>query len=268
MTASGVTEKTITVPPNPLDRVFDPASSSDYADPTRGPYAGHRLWAEIGATDKTQGLWAGTAKGKPELILRGQFAFLVLCPGGEWLVMAKAAESETWAVPSTAVRLNLPTKEEKPVNLPPADTFHPVAWMPAQDRVLLFQEREGGGPDAAGPEEREYSLLDPATGECERVTGEFGPLTDYNNLPLRLQPASEPNLFWATLVHEKPNRPGETDTDLGKYRTTDFVFSPILHLPGVRVESDQIFVDEANATVWLIIGYDVAKVTLPTSGAK
>lgn len=138
--------------------------------------------------------------------------------------------------------------------------FIPIAWMAAHQKVILFRERSYG---RVGPDEREYYLLDVAMGNCEKVTGEFRPLTDYNWTPRHLQSSSEADVFWATIVREKPEHPGDFETDFGKYNTRDLTFSPLLHLPGVRVEPDEIFINEATATAWLIISGDLARIAVP-----
>jgi hypothetical protein len=130
--------------------------------------------------------------------------------------------------------------------------------MAAHQKVILMRERSYG---RVGPDEREYYLLDVATGNCEKVAGEFYPLTDHNWIPLHLQPSSEADVFWATIVHQK-SRPGDFDSDFGKYNTRDFSFTSLVPLPGVRVEPDQIFVDEKARTMWFHLLGDIAKIDL------
>lgn len=72
-------------------------------------------------------------------------------------------------------------------------------------------------------------------------------------------------MVWATVVDWKPGQPGEADTTIGKYSVRDFVFSPLLHLPGVHVDSDELVVDEKTGEAWLLlcVSGDIAKVNLP-----
>jgi hypothetical protein len=265
VTNRGIAPARVVEPRHPLEREWWPKyfAGDDYVDATEGPYTGKRLWRGTRRKDEVEGLWASGVKGAPELIARGVFSQLIICPGGEWIVTEKTA-------PNTVVRIHLPTRTIAPVELPAADDYRPILWLESHRRVLLYQQRDDdyrGGQ--AGPKDREYYLLDPATGRCERVNGDFRPLTDYNNLPRQLQPSAEKNVVWGTVVHWKPDRPGEADTDIGKYSVQDFVFSPLLHLPGVHVDSDQMVVDEKAGEVWLLLSVsgDIAKVTLPVSPA-
>ncbi len=257
VTDRGIAPKPVVEPRNPLDRAFDPSSSSDYADPTKGPYAGKRLWAGRREKDNFEGLWASGVKGKPELVVRGTYGPFVLSPDGEWLVARAITKDQS--EDRFIARIDLKNKQVIPVILPEADIFSPIAWMAAHQKVIFFRERSYG---RVGPEEREYYLLDVATGNCEKVTGEFSPLTDYNWVPLHLQPSSEANVFWATIVHAKPGLPGDFDSDFGKYNTRDFSFTSLVPLPGVRVEPDQIFVDEKAHTLWFHLLGDIARMDL------
>jgi hypothetical protein len=264
----GIVAARVVKPSNPLDREWWPKYLGDkYADTTEGPYAGKRLWIGTRQKDKVEGLWASGVKGAPELVVRGRFGQPIVCAGGEWVIAAKAAEGATWAAPNTVVRIHLPTRTIAPVDLPAADDFKPIRWLASHRKVLVYQLRDEHGDGVAGPKDREYYLVDPATGVCERVSGDFRPLTDYNGLPRQLQPSSEANIVWATVVDWKADRPREADTHLGKYNVHDFVFSPLLHLRGVHVDSDQMVVDEKAGEAWLLLGGDIAKVTLPVSPA-
>lgn len=258
VTDRGIAPKRVLEPRNPLDRAFDPSSSSDYADPTKGPYAGKRLWAGSRKKDNFEGLWASGVKGEPELVVPGTYGPFVLSPDGEWLAARAITKAQSEDRSIFIARIDLKKKQVIPVPLPEADMFVPIAWLAAHQKVIFLRERSYG---RVGPDEREYYLLDVATGNCEKVAGEFYPLTDYNWIPLHLQPTSEADVFWATIVHEK-QRPGDFDSDFGKYNTRDFSFTSLVPLPGVRVEPDQIFVDEKAHTLWFHLLGDIGKIDL------
>jgi hypothetical protein len=258
VTDRGIAPKRVVEPRNPLDKAFDPSSSSDYADATKGPYAGKRLWAGSRKKDDFEGVWASGAKGEPELVVPGTYGPFVLSPDGEWLVARATTKDQSEDRSIFIARIDLQKKQVIPVILPEADMFIPIAWMAAHQKVIFMRERSY---DRVGPDKREYYLLDVATGNCERVTGEFSPLTDYNWVPRHLQPSSEADVFWATIVHEKP-RPGDFDSDFGKYNTRDFTFTSLVPLPGVRVEPDQIFVDEKAHTLLFHLLGDIARIDL------
>jgi hypothetical protein len=259
VTDRGIARKRVVEPRNPLDRAFDPSSSSNYADPSAGPYAGKRLWAGRREKDNFEGLWASGVKGEPELVVPGTYGPFVLSPDGEWLAARAITKAQSEDRSIFIARIDLKKKQVIPVPLPEADMFVPIAWLAAHQKVIFLRERSYG---RVGPDEREYYLLDVATGNREKVTGEFRPLTDYNWVPRHLQTSSEVDVFWATIVHEKPERPGEFDSDFGKYNTRDFSFTSLVPLPGVRVEPDQIFVDEKAHTMWFHLLGDIAKIDL------
>jgi hypothetical protein len=258
VTDRGIARERVVKPRNPLDRAFDPSSSSNYADPAAGPYAGKRLWAGSREKDNLEGLWASGVKGEPELIVPGIYGPFVLSPDGEWLVARAITKDQSEDRSIFIARIDLQKKQVIPVALPAADMFIPIAWMAAHQKIILFRERTY---NRVGPTEREYYLLDVATGNCEKVTGEFGPLTDYNWVPRHLQPSSEVDVVWATIVRER-ERPGDFDSDFGKYNTRDFSFTSLVPLPGVRVEPDQIFVDEKAHTLWFHLLGDIARIDL------
>lgn len=256
---NGMSAKGVREPSDPLLREWYPryyASDTDHIEPKAGPYGGKSIWAGTRKEDGLEGLWVSGIKGEPEFIAGGDFGRFVLSPDGEWLVCQRVRrESEDRQI--SIVRIHLRKKEIMPVALPEADMLLAIAWVEAHQKVILFRERSY---DRIGPDEREYFLLDVATGNSETVAGEFRPLTDYNWVPLRLQPSSEANVFWATIDNEKPEHPGEFDSDFGRYNTHDFSFTPILHLPGVRLDSDKIWVDENTHTLWMILNSDIARV--------
>jgi hypothetical protein len=259
VTDRGIAAKRIIEPRNPLEREWWPKYLGDeYADAAAGPYAGQRLWAGTRQKDDLKGLWASSTKGEPTLIVRGTYGPFVLSPDGEWLVARAITKDQSEDRSIFIARIDLQKKQVIPVTLPEADMFIPIAWMAAHQKVIFLRERSYG---RVGPDEREYYLLDVATGNCEKVTGEFRPLTDYNWVPRHLQTSSEVDVFWATIVHEK-ERPGDFDSDFGKYNTRDFSFTSLVPLPGVRVEPDQIFVDERAKTMWLTLTGDIAKMDL------
>jgi hypothetical protein len=259
VTNRGIAAARVIEPRNPLKHEWDSrynASDTDFVEPKVGPYAGKCLWAGSRKKDDLEGIWASDTKGEPKLVVRGTYGAFVLSPDGEWLVARAITKDQSKDRLIFIARIDLPRKQVIPVTLSEADMFIPIAWIAAHQKVILFRERSYG---RVGPDEREYYLLDVATGNCEKVTGEFRPLTDYNWVPRHLQTSSEVDVFWATIVHEKPERPGDFDSDFGKYNTRDFSFTSLVHLPGVRIEPDQIFVNEKAHTMWFILTGDIAK---------
>jgi hypothetical protein len=236
---NGILTKGPPEPADPLLRQWYPryyASDTDYVEPKAGPYTGKCIWAGTRKKDDVEGLWESGLKAEPELILRGKFGPLILSPDGEWLAAGHTINAGSDDTQLEVVRIRLSKKEVIPVALPKAEMLKPIARIGAHQKIILFHQRNY---DRVGLEPPESYLLDVATGNIEKVTGEFGPLADYNWIPMRLQPSSDANVFWATIDRQKPEHPGEFDTDFGRYNTHDFSFSSLLHLPGVRVQTDQ-----------------------------
>ena len=85
--------------------------------------------------------WLKKGSESPELVLKGNFAFPIVSPEGKWAVAAKAGRNG-WSAPNEVVRIQLETKEVVPIDLPAADTFRPLAWIPDRKRVLLYRDRD------------------------------------------------------------------------------------------------------------------------------
>jgi hypothetical protein len=87
-------------------------------------------------------------------------------------------------------------------------------------------------------------LLDPETGTVQQIKGEFGPLLE--DSPRELQPTGNPNEFWAAISDEQKNA-----TRFGRYDSKNFVFKPLVELPGLILRSDDFWVDAAAGKIWL-----------------
>ncbi len=232
-----------------------------------GPLKGNRLVPDWLGDKRERGLWAVQKNKKPELIARGIFSRPVVCPGGEWIVVAKTPNYDMWSTPNGVVRINLHSKRMSPVELPPADNFDPLAWIAAHQRVLLYRQRDDPRYFApsdepkpnAGPEKAEFYLLDPINGEHKRVEGEFRPLQRLEGHAL--QPTGKPDEFWAVIV-EKEDDPKPTAV-LGRYDTQRFRFTESLRFPGMWFNSWDCFLDATNQQVWLAINGDLLRLALP-----
>ena len=232
-----------------------------------GPFRGKKL-VPIGVNKKREeGLWALAKDGKAELIAKGNFSRPVVCPGGEWIVVAKTPPGQSWAPPNGVVRIHLPDKRVIPIDLPPAENFDPLAWIAAHQRVLLSRQRDDprllpprDKPDPnAGPENPEYHLLDPITGKLERVDGDFRPLRRLEGHDL--QPTNKPNEFWAVII-ENGDDPDPTAV-LGKYSTRQFRFTEALRFPKTWFHSWDCVIDHPNHCAWIAVNGDLLRVHLP-----
>ena len=192
-------------------------------------------------------------------MIRGKYAGPVSTADGQWIVVPKAG-GENWSVPHGVVRIRVADHRELPVALPPADQMSPLAWLPAHGKILIFRARNltvPGTEPNADPDAADFYLLDAATGELSKVTGEFRPLFD----TLRsLQPTSRPNEVWAALPVEQLHT---LSTVVGRYDTSKFTFQPALTVPGLSFSSLDMWVDEAARHVTFIVNGDVLRLALP-----
>jgi len=234
-----------------------------------GPLKGSRLVPNWLGDKRESGLWAVQKNKKAELIARGIFSRPVVCPGAEWIVVAKTHNHDMRGTPNGVMRINLRSKRMFPVDLPRADNFDPLAWIPAQQRVLLYRQRddprylpERDKPDPdAGPEKPEFYLLDVLTGEHKRIEGEFRPLQRLEGHAL--QATGRPNEFWAVII-EKEDDPKLTSL-LGKYDTLQFRFTEMLRFPGMWFHSWDVRVDEPAGAVWIAVNGDLLRLSLPSN---
>jgi hypothetical protein len=225
-----------------------------------GPLAGQKLCPTDVGRKREDGLWAFGAASNAELIAKGNFDRPVVCPGGEWIVVARTPPGKMWDVPNGMFRIHLPDKQIFPVDLPAADTFKAVAWVEAHKRVLLYQQRELEAGEA-GPKEAEFYLLDPVSGEQEKVEGEFRPFFDAEKQTL--QPTTEKNKVWAVLHPTRIDFRPESTATIGQFDTYNFRFTPLIICPDVVFESEHMFVDEATHLVWIAVNGDLLRLSLP-----
>jgi hypothetical protein len=249
----------------------EPSRSDKAVSLEEGPLKGSVLLPDWSGQKRDDGLWAVTKNKKRELIARGVFSRPVVCPGGEWVVVAKTPNYDSWSTPNGVVRINLRSKQMFSVNLPPADNFDPLAWIAAHQRVLLYRQRDDPryfGPSYeqrpdAGPEKPEFYLLEVPTGDHKRIEGEFRPLQRLEGHVL--QPTGDPNEFWAIIL-EKEDDPKPTAV-LGRYDTQQFRFTETLRFPDMWFHSWDCFVDAANHQVWLAVNGDLLRLALPDDSA-
>ena len=125
----------------------EPSGSDKAVSLEEGPLKGSVLIPEWSGQKRDDGLWAVKKSKKRELIARGVFSRPVVCPGGEWIVVAKTPNYDSWSSPNGVVRIDLRSKKMFPVNLPPADNFDPLAWdrrsparspLPATRTILVI----------------------------------------------------------------------------------------------------------------------------------
>lgn len=193
------------------------------------------------------GLWKQAAGRKPVRIgdEDGVYGSPIATADGKWVVLAKT--DTDWSKPNYIVRFNLQTGQEFRVNIEPAEELNPIAFLPGRNRVLL--RRGESEYDVSGKrldvDPPEYFLLDAATGETQKVSGEFGPLSQEGKR--FLQPTSQPQEFWAAIPDEAKNQ-----TRVGRYSLKDFSFKPVMVVPQISFESFAMWVNEKREKIYVV----------------
>lgn len=236
---------------------FEPFSEYHFRPPWRVRKGDATLHS--GEFNDVKGLWWCRRGKEPELLARGTFVEELVSPDGKWCVAAKALGSG-WAEPNIAVRINLETREEIPLDLKPADNFDVITFLPAHGKFLIMRISDGSfvhdGP-AVGPEQAEYHLLDAATGALEPVNGEFRMISENQFRPL--QEAGNPDIVWAA----EPKYGGDrAKTVVGRYDSKAFKFTPVKEIMGVTFDSADMWVDENAGTIHAAAGGDLLKISL------
>jgi hypothetical protein len=220
-------------------------------------------------TDSAEGnLYKVSRTQAPVKIKEGYFSNPVVTGDGKWVVASKV-ETDS-GEPNGVVRVNVQTGAEFKINLPPADVFLPVAFVPAQNKILLYRakgrvyreegaivrydeekeyeeyyRRQNKAKPNLSPKIPEYYLLDANTGAVQPVKGEFNPLMQQTYRPL--QPTANAGEFWAAVYDEKTRT-----TQIGRYSEKTFKLQPVLTIPDINLSSMQIWVDEKEAKVYFV----------------
>ena len=210
---------------------------------------------------ESDGLYRVAPGQKPYQIRAGKFFNPLVSPDGKWAVASKLPVK--WGEPRTIVRVNLQNRTEFKVNIPPSDTFLPIAFLPTHNKFLLFRAKGQNTMTARGneipedeesavtaklkpnpsPKTPEYYLLDANTGNAQLIKGEFRPLIAQTFRPL--QPTGNPNEFWAAIYDEKTKI-----TDIGRYNDKSFTFQTVTKLPEISLDSMNIWVDEKENKIY------------------
>jgi hypothetical protein len=197
-------------------------------------------------------MWILPKEGAPRKLAAVDYARPFVTSDGRWLAAAKSPK-RGWANPNVVVRFDLQALKEYEVDVPAADNFQPVAWIAARGKFLLYRRRDDpesiGDRTPMGPEEAEYRLLDPESGETAVVRGEFGPFHDQTWRPL--QAAGAPGTFWAALPA------GGDSTVVGLFDAGAFRFEARGLFPKARFDSMDLWVPEGGKEVLVAVRGDV-----------
>ncbi len=197
------------------------------------------------------GVWKYEPGAEPVKIISGSYEDPVLTPDGKWLVAIKTI-NERGETSSQLVRQNLQTAKEFPLNVTDGDFHAPVKYIAAHGKVLLGQ---GGPLGQVGLGAINY-LLDPETGTLQQVKGEFRPLME--RFARELQPAGNPNGFWAAVPDWNKNA-----TNIGRYDIRNFAFTPLVELPELILRNSDFWVDAAAGKIWITYQGQLLRIPLP-----
>jgi hypothetical protein len=182
------------------------------------------------------------------------------------LIVNKFAEDEG----DTLVRYNLITNREYPVSFDGNGNLVGRCFVPAIGRFLLaagyyqegyYEPQEGEDGDQQEMPESQFYTFDPDTGVLTPVRGEARPLSAQTFRTL--QATSRPNEFWAAL----PNR-GRGETVVGLFNSRLFRFTPVLKLPKINFDSMDMWIDEAENTVYFVYSGHLLRVPLKITQSK
>jgi hypothetical protein len=219
---------------------------------------------EIRASEyEDPGLFRVVRGHEPVKIKEGNYQNPIVTGDGKWVIVSKANEES--GEYNRIVRINLLTRREFPINLPPADSVRPAAFVYSHNKVLVYrgklpayeyEEGEGEGEEEGDAPPRparpdltpaipEYYLVDAATGAVQRVRGEVRPLELQTYRPL--QPTGVPSEFWAAVYDENTK-----STSIGRYSDKTFTFRAVMNVPNINLDSMAIWVDEPGRKVYFV----------------
>ncbi len=200
---------------------------------------------------KDPGVWRVEPGKEPEKIITGAYHNHVITPDGKWLAAIKTW-NEQGKHAAQLIRYDLRVGKEYPVNLPPESAHVPAVYVAAHGRMLLAHRgfHYGAGSDAPS------YLLDPETGAIQNVKGEFRPLAGWH--AREMQPTGNPNEFWAAIYDYQ-----KRVTNIGRYNTKSFAFTPRVELPELNLSRNDFWVDAAAGKIWITYRGHLLRLPLP-----
>jgi HEAT repeat protein len=184
---------------------------------------------------------------EPVKIVSGDYYNPVITADGKWLLAFKQV-TEGAKTDRRLIRRNLQSGEEFVISLPQNTFGLSLIYVAAHGKVLA-------GSLEIGETGRGY-LIDQETGTVQPVKGEFGPLPAPDSRAP--QQGGTPNQFWTANFDSEKGV-----TKFGFYDTKNFVFTPLLQFPGLRLSDDDIWVDSAGGKIWFTYQGHLLRMPLP-----
>ncbi|MDF7798220.1 hypothetical protein P4C99_02000 [Pontiellaceae bacterium B1224] len=195
---------------------------------------------DIGDDD---GLWLYSTNSEPEKLLEGRYARAITSSNGEWIIAKKNSGHRG----ESLVLFDLVNREEHPVPLP-VENFYIIAYLDHLEAFLVgIWDKE--------TKERTYFAVDPSTGKARTLAGIFWPLEDLTYRPL--QATATEGLSWAAKYDEEKQA-----TVIGLYDISKFAFEPVMWVPNLYFNSMDMWVNEEQAKVYLVINGDLIRFSL------
>lgn len=192
---------------------------------------------------ETDGLYK-TNRSSTTRLFEGGYKSPLVSSDGKWAIVVKV-EPRMDSDLEWLMRVDLMTKREYQIKIPPVDTIKNIAFIPTHNKFLVFcaQTEWDREKDERVNKQSEYYLIDAKTGTMQPVKGEFRPLEQQTYRPL--QPTGKPDEFWAAIGEEKY-------TNVGIYNTKTFTFKPVLKIPEISLTSMDIWVDEPVGKIFFV----------------
>lgn len=198
-----------------------------------------------GDIDDANGLWLCSTNSEPERLLEGPYTRAITSSNGNWIVAKKSYKR--WDNAGSLILFNLEKRTEHPIPLQ-REKFNIIAYL---DYLNAFLIRAWG--DDLG--DAEYLALDLETKETRKLDGVFWPLENLNYRPLQASAAEGHS--WAAKYDKELDA-----TVIGLYDTASCCFEPVMHVPGLNFDSMDLWVNEEQAKVYLVINGDLIRFAL------
>jgi PAS domain-containing protein len=233
-----------------LFEAFTKIQWNDHFNGARSPTRSGDSWI-YASYGQAAGVWKFELGNEPAKIISGYYSHPVVTPDGKWL-MATKTSGEGGEYTSQLVRHNLQTGEEFQVNLPDSAIRPPFMYLAAHGKVLLGYS---GHHNSHYLREVNH-LLDAETGAILEAKGDFGPLND--DFMRELQPTGKPNEVWAASRNWN-----KRSTSFGRYDIRNFVFTPLIELPGLLLKNSDFWVDVNASKIWFTYKGHLLRIPLP-----
>lgn len=165
-------------------------------------------------------------------------------------------KTQTWeTLIDGMVIINLLTGDSKQIDIEWADNFAGICFLDLYDSFLLIRSRDQVDYDenSQGPEEPVHYLFNPYDNSIREADGEFGPL--HQQSFRSLQQTNIKNKYWAAIPDYRSDK-----TELGMYDLTHFKFEKITEFIGVCFNSMDMWVDEENNRLYVVVNGDLVSV--------